>query len=156
MKANHVAADARVTADRRAAGAVEHRQERTFGSERSRGVGIVDRAYQRAGLGVVLARFDADRALTDSRHEFVGIKKRRRRGEQIKPLQAGDSKNGGVEISGFELAQPRFDIAAQRHDFQIRPQMLDQRLAPRRRGADHGAAGQIARAFWRLDLLFLR
>ena len=80
----------------------------------------------------------------DRRQELVGFEDGGCRREEPKPLQAGDGKQRGVHFPGFELAQPRLDIAAQRHDRKVRPQPLDKGLPPRRRGADHRARRQVA------------
>ena len=115
---------------------------------RGRGIGIVDLGDERARRGIVGAGLDADRALADRRQKFVDVEQCRRGVEQAEPLQAGDREQRRVGLAGLDLAQPRLDIAAQRHDGEIRPQALDQRLPPQRRGADHRAVRQIAQAFW--------
>ncbi len=142
-----VVVDPRMAADRRAAGAVEHGEKGALGGHRGRGIGVVDLGDQRARRGVVGAGLDADRALADRRQKFVDVEQCRRGGEQAEPLQAGDGEQRRVGFAGLDLAQPRLDIAAQRHDGEIRPQALDQRLPPQRRGADHRAARQIAQGF---------
>ena len=59
------------------------------------------------------------------------------------PLQARKREQGGVDLSGIELAQPGLHIAAQGPDFQIGTPPLHLRLPPQGRGADAGAARQV-------------
>ena len=103
----------------------------------------IDRRQQRAGLGVVGAGLDADRALPDRRQEFVELEHRRRRIGETEPLQPGQRQQRRVGLALVELAQPRLDVAAQIDDPQIGPQPPHQRLAAQRRGADHRAARQL-------------
>ena len=99
--------------NRRAAGAVEHREERALGRERGRGVGVVDRVEQGANARVVVARLDRDGALSDRRQEIVRLQQRRGRIGKTEPLQSGKRQQRGVDLAGVELAQPGLDIAAQ-------------------------------------------
>ena len=46
----------------------------------------------------------------------------------------------------FDLLQPRFDIAAERHDLEVGPQPQQLRRAPRRRGADHARLASACRS----------
>ena len=139
--------DPRVAADRRAAGAVEHGEESALRGHGGRGIGVVDLGDQRAGRGVIGAGLDADRALAHRRQKFVDVEQCRRGVEQAEPLQAGDGEQRRVGLAGLDLAQACLDVAAQRHDGEVRPQALDQGLPPQRCGADHGAARQIAQGF---------
>ena len=85
---------------------------------------IVDRGDQRARRGVVGAGFDPDGALADRRQESSGSRMAVAADNEPEPLQSGDRQQRRVDLAGLELAQPRFDIAAQRHDREVRPQAL--------------------------------
>ena len=61
------------------------RKARSSG-DRSGGVGIVDGGDQRAGLGIVRARLDADRALADGRQELLDVEHRGRRRDKAEAL----------------------------------------------------------------------
>ena len=50
------------------------------------GIGIIDRLDERAGSCIVRARFNADGALADGRHEVVGIENCRCRRQKPEPL----------------------------------------------------------------------
>ena len=142
-----IVVDPRMAADRRAAGAVEHGEEGALGGHRGRGVGVVDLGDQSARRCVVGAGLDADRALADRRQKFIDVEQSRCGVKQAEPLQAGDGEQRRVGFAGLDLAQPRLDVAAQRHDGKVRPQALDQGLPPQRCRADHRAARQIAQGF---------
>ena len=85
--------------------------------------------------------------------KFVDVEHRGRRVGEAEPLQSGERQQGRVDLAGVELAQPRLDIAAQRHDVEIRPQPLHHRLPPQRGGADDGAVRQLARGSSALRLM---
>ena len=57
-------------------------------------------------------------------------------------FQSGERENGRVHRAFVELAQPRFDIAAQGNDVEIGAQPLDLRGAAQRRGAERRAFRQ--------------
>ncbi len=63
--------------------------------------------------------------------------------DQIQTLQARERKQRGIDFASVELAQPRLDVAAQRHDAQIRPYALGDRLPARRCGPEARAARQF-------------
>jgi len=71
VKAQPPGGDDGMARDRRAAGALEHREEGALGRERGRGVGVVDGGEQRERALVVAARLDGDDPLPDRRQEFV-------------------------------------------------------------------------------------
>ena len=54
---------------------------------------------------------------------------------------AGEQRRVGDAL--LELAQPRLDVAAHRHDGEIGPQVQHLGLAPQRGGADHRALRQL-------------
>ncbi len=95
---------------------------------------------------IVGADLDADGALADRRQEFVDVEHGGRRAKEPEALEPGDRKHGRVEGAAVELAQAGLDIAAQRRDGKVGPQMLEQRLPPRRRRADDGAVWQFAQS----------
>ena len=66
-----VAVDRRQRGDRRVAGGVERRQERTLAADRAAGPGMVDRRKQIRRLDVIGAAFDPDRALGRGRQHVV-------------------------------------------------------------------------------------
>src|SRR6202007_374775 len=74
-----VADNPRMAGNRRAARAVEHSEKWPVGSDRDQGINAVDGVDAHAGDGVVVARLDADRALTDRRGKFVDVEHARRR-----------------------------------------------------------------------------
>src|SRR5262249_9813021 len=63
--------------DRRATGALEHREEGALGRKRGRGVGVVDRSEERERALIVAARLDCDDPLPDRRQEVVDGNRRR-------------------------------------------------------------------------------
>src|SRR6516165_8576374 len=129
--------------DRRAAGALEHREEGALGRERGRGVGVVDGGEQRERALVVAARLDGDDPLPDRRQEFVDGNHRRRGVGEPKPLQAGKCEHDGVGLAGGKLAQACLHVAAHGDDREIAAQPLEERLATQRGGADGGARRQL-------------
>ncbi len=108
-------------ADGGAAGAVERGKQRPFGMDRDAGRGVVQRRDEAGGASVACPDFEADGALG------------RRRGKQLRieigcyfvlaaePVKPGNGEQGGVGDAFGQLAQPRVDIAAERHDRQVRP-----------------------------------
>jgi hypothetical protein len=132
-----------MAADRRPARAVQHGQKRTFAGQCTGGVGVVDRHQQIARAPIVGAGLDADGALPDRRQEFIDIEDRRGGIGQTQTLEPGQRQQSRVGDTLIELAQPRLDVAAQRHNVQIGTQPLHHRLPPQRRGADAGAARQL-------------
>src|SRR5664280_2988349 len=67
---NRIAGNIGVTADRRLAGAVEHREKGALAGKRSRRVGVIDTRQNFARARIVFARLDADGALPDRREKF--------------------------------------------------------------------------------------
>ena len=132
-----------VAGDRRAAGAVEHRQEGALAGERRGGVAIVDGVEQRARARVVGARLERDDPLPDRGQEFVGRQNRGGGVGAFQPLQSGERQQGGVDLAGVELAQARLHVAAKVHHREIGTQPLDQRLPAQRRGADDRAMRKL-------------
>jgi hypothetical protein len=79
------------------------------------GVGMIDLRQQFARARIVGARLDRDRALPDRRQEFCAVEQRRRlvgKPSRFSPPAPAASRRP----RRLELAQPRLDIAAQRHD----------------------------------------
>ena len=66
-KAQPPGGDGGVAGDRRATGALEHREEGALGRERCRGVGVVDGSKQRERALVIAAPLDGDDPLPDRR-----------------------------------------------------------------------------------------
>ena len=62
------------------------------------------------------------------------------------PVEAGAGEERGIGHALVELAQPRLDVAAERHDLQVGALPQNLRLPSRRRGADDRARGQARRA----------
>ena len=86
---------------------------------------------------------DADGALRRRRHEMFGIEIGGDLVRLAQPVEPGHRQHGGVGHAIGELLQPRIDIAAERHDPQIRPQPQHLRRAPDRGGAEFCPLGQV-------------
>src|SRR5437763_8570423 len=79
-----------VGGDRRAAGALEHREEGALGRERKRGVGVVDGAQERERAIVVATRLDGDDALPNRRQKLLDREHCGRRLLEAEALQTGE------------------------------------------------------------------
>ena len=99
-------------------------------------VRIIDRRQHLPRVRVAGPRLDADRALPHSRKKLIDAEHRGRGLGQAQALQSGERQERRVSHAFFELAQPRLDIAAQRHDLQIRPVHQHLGTAAQGRGAD--------------------
>ena len=77
--------------------------------------------------------------LRDIEHSRGGLR-------TAEPLQACQGQQGCVSRTLLELAQAGIDIAAQRHDLQIRAQPFGERLPAQRRGAERRARRQRGQA----------
>src|SRR5262245_18798919 len=99
-KAQPPGGDGGMARDRRAAGALEHREEGALGRQRCGGVGVVDGGEQRERALVVAARLDGDDPLPDRRQEVVDGKHRGRGVGKPEPLQAGKREHDGVDLAG--------------------------------------------------------
>src|SRR4029079_5202651 len=53
-------------------------------------------------------------------------------------------ENDGVDDTFRTFSKPRVDVAAQRHVFEIRAELPQERLTPERRAPDFGAGGKGA------------
>ena len=101
-----------MTADRRAAGTIEHLQQGPLAGQGDARRGIEDRPQRHRDRRIVASRGDADRALADRRNEIGGIQQPRRPIDQAEPLQARGSQDRRVDLAACKLGQARLDIAA--------------------------------------------
>ena len=112
-----VAFDRGVGADRRPAGAVEHREERALASQRDRRIGVIDLREQRRASSLSSSRVSIAMAPCPAAGRnssaLMIVVARASRPSRFKP---GERKDDGVGLAVIELAQPRLDIAAQRRD----------------------------------------
>ena len=131
-----------MTGDRRAAGAVEHREEGPLRREREAGFPIEDRLQGGRHALVSGSHCDRDRALPDGGQEIVGVEHGRDMPGQSEPAQARHGEKGRVDLAALELPEAGSDIAAQERDPEIRPQPPDLGLPPQGGGADDGAFRQ--------------
>lgn len=121
-----------ITADRRAAGAVERGEEGTFAGDGVESRAIVNWRQQIVDPRIADAAFDADRSLRRRRREGIGIEDIGQHVDLAETLQAGKRQQGGINLALFELAQAGFDQAAEGDDVDVRPHAADQRLAAER------------------------
>ena len=121
-----------ITADRRAAGAVECGEEGAFAGDGVESRDIVDRRQQIVDPGIADAAFDADRPLRRGRREGVGIEDVGQYIDLAEAFQASKRQQGRIHLAHFELAQAGFDQPAEGDDVDIRPHAADQRLAAER------------------------
>ncbi len=134
----------RMAGDRRAAGAVEHRQEGPLGRERMAG-----RLRRESARGVCANRLvvrpdrDGDGALPDGGQEILRVEDRRHVVGETEPAQARHGQQRGMNLAAFELCEPRLHVAAQKRHLQVGPHAPDLRLPPQRRGADDPALGKV-------------
>jgi len=142
-KLHGVAGNRRVTRDRSLARAIEGFEERSFASNGRRCVGMIDAREDVANAFVVRTRLDADRALRNGGKKFVGAHDVRGVLGQPEASEPGKSKKRGIDVSRVELAQSRFDIAAQWQHTQIGPLAHGDRLPAQRRGAEARAFRQL-------------
>ena len=132
--------------DRRAARTVEHDEHAVFGRHAGRGRRVIDVGELCAGLRIVRAAFDADRALADGGQHLVFRYRRADMGD-AQPLQSGQGQDGRLDDSGRALGEPCIDVAAQVDDLQVGPAMQELGATAQRRGADDGALPEVGDAF---------
>ncbi len=92
------------------------------------------------------ADFNAQGALAGGRQHLLWLEDMANALLQAQALEARSGQYDGVVLPLVELAQARVQIAAQRHDLQIRAQVLQQHLAAQAGGTHHRALGQILQA----------
>ena len=124
------------------AGSIECCQKAALGGHRDCGRAIVERGEETADGLVPGPGFEPDGALRQRRQHLLDRHDRRRGGAEAEPVEAGHRQECGSGHALPELAQPRLDIAAEGHDFEIGPEMQRLRRPPDRRGAEPRPPGQ--------------
>ena len=94
-------------------------------------------------VGAIGAAFERERALPDGGQAVLRIEQRRDPLAEAQPLQTRGGEDDRVVLALVELAQPRVDVAAQRHDRQQRIALAQLRFAAQARRADARAARQL-------------
>src|SRR5438876_7023594 len=102
------------------AGSAERPAERPLSPDAIIGDVVVDGRQYALRFRVVGAALDADHRLTGCRQDDFG--RNCGPGPNCEPLEAGGSKQGRVDLAGFDLLKPGFDIAADRNDPEVGPQ----------------------------------
>ena len=115
--------------DRRRAGRAERAREGPLGHHAIIGDLVVHRGQHALRHRVVGAALDPDHRLPRRREHDFG--RDRRSFIDVEPLEASRGKQGRVHLARLHAGEPRFDIAAQRHDLHVRPQALHLRRAAR-------------------------
>jgi DMSO reductase anchor subunit len=126
----------RVRADRHVTAAMELPVHRPLGFDAEAGIGVIEFAQQGVYFGIVFARLDGDRALGDRRQPARSIEPMTDIARQPQTVQAGAGEDDRVVVAGFELRDPRVDVAAQILDIQIRSARTQLRLPSHRGRAD--------------------
>ncbi len=132
-------------ADRRLAARAERAGKRAFGVQLALGGAVAQRRERCRDALVTDARLDGERALAD-RGDELG---QRGPGSAAEALESRAREHDRLELALLELAQPRVDIAAERHDRDVGAQREQLRAAPQAARADTRAAreaGQRARS----------
>src|SRR5258706_381296 len=97
-----------------------------------------------ASRDVVRAHLEAEGALPRRGHHIEGVEDAAL-GTQAQPLEARDREQRGVEtLVRFDLADPRWHVAAQGNDCDVRAQKPELRDAPQARGPDARTRLEIA------------
>ena len=127
----------RVTADRRAAGAIQRAEQRALGGRHRLRLRILDRGQQLAQLHIVAAHGDADNALAGGRHHLLRARAPRWLCRPGPDAAARHKRAAWRRSSPASILARRVPTLPRRSaNSQVGPRMLQLRLAAHRGGAD--------------------
>ncbi len=140
-------------ADRCPAGTIENGKKCPFGIKPDLGRLVVDRPKPVKSGSVSFAAFDADCSLTNRRKKCVSVKQTGDLPFKAQPVEARRGKKCRVDRAFGQFSQPCLQVAAKHHDFNVRSQPFDHRLAAQRTGADHRVLRQLGKrtGLWRQE-----
>src|SRR4029078_1966667 len=151
-KLHGVSGQGRVAGDRGLAGTIKFAQEGALAHDGSRRIAVIKPGKNITHTVVVLACFNADCPLPYCRQKFLRAHDCSGVIGKTETLKAGECEYRGINVTGINFAQSRFDIAAQRQHAKIRTRSFGDRLPSQRSRADACAAGQLRqRTRWATD-----
>mmetsp|Transcript_15050 Transcript_15050/g.35640 ORF Transcript_15050/g.35640 Transcript_15050/m.35640 type:complete len:285 (-) Transcript_15050:548-1402(-) len=133
----------RVRRQWQAAAATERPGDGTLGLAGQQGrrmVQLQQGLAQRSGVG---ADLQTQRPLPRARQHLLDLEDAAHALPQAQALETGSGQHDGVVAALIELAQPGIEVAAQRLDAQVRPQVQQLRHAAQAGAADDGALGKL-------------